>query len=104
GAIPTQLVGDPLELNMPGLGLGRDGSRTPMQWDASDGAGFTTGKPWLPLAEGREHVNVESERNERSSLYFLHRQLLRLRRTHSALAIGHYRPMAATGDLLLYQR
>src|SRR5215218_689746 len=49
-AIPPHRVRDPFELNVPGLGLGRDGCRTPMQWDTSSTAGFTTGQPWLPLA------------------------------------------------------
>ena len=48
--IPTQAVHDPWEKNVPGLGLGRDPERTPMQWDDSEKAGFTSGEPWLPLS------------------------------------------------------
>ena len=48
GFIPPNLVHDPAEKNLPGLGMGRDPERTPMQWDTSDAAGFTTGTPWLP--------------------------------------------------------
>lgn len=102
--IPPHRVRDPFELNVPGMGLGRDGCRTPMQWDASDKAGFTQGEPWLPLAEGHRQVNVANQRGDGTSLFALHRRLLQLRRAYPALAIGDYRPMAATGDLLLYQR
>ena len=48
-AIPPAQVQDPRELREPGLALGRDPVRTPMPWDASANAGFTTAKPWLPL-------------------------------------------------------
>src|SRR5918994_1015648 len=47
--IPPHQVRDPKELREPGIGLGRDPSRTPMAWDGSLNAGFTTGEPWLPL-------------------------------------------------------
>src|SRR6185436_14956605 len=49
--IPAERVRDPFERNVPGLGLGRDPERTPMQWDGGAGAGFTTGEPWLPVAD-----------------------------------------------------
>jgi alpha-glucosidase len=86
------------------MGLGRDGCRTPMQWEASDNAGFTQGEPWLPLPPEHRHLNVENQRANGTSLLALHRRLLQLRRLHPALATGDYRPIAASGDLLLYQR
>jgi alpha-glucosidase len=103
-AIPPHQVRDPFELNVPGLGLGRDGCRTPMPWDASDKAAFTTGEPWLPLAPTHRRLNVENQQADGTSLLALHRRLLELRRRHPALAVGAFRPMAAKGDLLLYQR
>jgi alpha-glucosidase len=102
--IPPHRVRDPFELNVPGMGLGRDGCRTPMQWDSSDKAGFTRGEPWLPLAPEHRHLNVENQQADGTSLLALHRRLLHLRRVHPALAIGDYRPIVASGDLLLYQR
>jgi alpha-glucosidase len=50
-AIALDQVRDPFEKNVPGIGVGRDGCRTPMQWDAGVHGGFTTGEPWLPLAK-----------------------------------------------------
>ena len=49
--IPPERVQDPFEKNVPGIGLGRDPERTPMQWNAAPNAGFTDGTPWLPLAD-----------------------------------------------------
>jgi alpha-glucosidase len=102
--IPRHQIRDPFELNVPGIGVGRDGCRTPMQWDASEKAGFTRGEPWLPFAPEHQVINVESQIGDRASLLFLHRRLLQLRRNHPALAVGDYQPMAAAGDLLLYRR
>jgi alpha-glucosidase len=56
--IAPEQVRDPFEKNVPGIGVGRDGCRTPMQWDASTYAGFSTAKPWLPLAHDANHENV----------------------------------------------
>ena len=50
-AIAPDQVRDPFEKNVPGIGVGRDGCRTPMQWDATPNAGFSTAQPWLPLAD-----------------------------------------------------
>ena len=58
-AIPPEAVQDPLERRVPGMGLGRDPVRTPMQWSAAPNAGFSTGKPWLPLPWRLQDVNVE---------------------------------------------
>ena len=59
-AIPRDRVRDPRELREPGLGLGRDPQRTPMPWDGSPNAGFTTGEPWLPLNADWRERNVEA--------------------------------------------
>lgn len=50
-SIPPHRVRDPFEKNVPGLGLGRDPVRTPMQWTDGEFAGFSTAEPWLPLGE-----------------------------------------------------
>lgn len=102
--IPPDRVQDPYEKNVPGLGLGRDGVRTPMQWDETQNAGFTDGTPWLPLDVNFPENNVMQHRGASASLYNLYRTLLRLRRAHPALALGRYVPVAAQGALLVYGR
>ncbi|HEY0439383.1 MAG TPA: alpha-amylase family glycosyl hydrolase [Xanthobacteraceae bacterium] len=102
--IPPERVQDPFEKNVPGIGVGRDGARTPMQWDASDFAGFSTTEPWLPLAADWHSDNVENQKNDATSMYNLYRRLIALRRNEKALLIGSYRPIVARGDLLLFVR
>jgi alpha-glucosidase len=100
---PAQ-VQDPFEKNVPGLGLGRDGFRTPMQWDATQNAGFSLGSPWLPQSEDFESRNVSSLRQDHASIFNLHCRLLVIRRQRLSLSVGTYEPIAATGDLLVFIR
>lgn len=96
---------DPRELREPGLGLGRDPVRTPMPWDPTAKAGFTTGEPWLPLHADHGERNVTRLDAERGSILELHRRLLALRRQHPALAIGAMRMLdAKSADVLMYER
>lgn len=102
--IPPDRIQDPYEKNVPGLGLGRDGVRTPMQWDDTPNAGFTDGTPWLPLDANFPENNLMQHRGASASLYILYQTLLRLRRAHPALAVGGYGPVEADGPLLWYVR
>jgi alpha-glucosidase len=102
-AIPPDRVQDPWELNLPGRGLGRDPERTPMQWDRSHSAGFTTGEPWLPTGDP-ERCSVDAQRDDPDSILTLHRRLLALRRAEPALAVGAWAPVDATGSVLAYLR
>jgi alpha-glucosidase len=103
--IPPERVRDPWERNVPGLGLGRDPVRTPMQWDASANAGFTTGaEPWLPVGPAYQTVNVEEQASDPRSILSLYRALVMLRRTEPALSVGAYRTFSAEGDVLAYVR
>jgi alpha-glucosidase len=88
GVIPPDAVQDPAEKNQPGIGMGRDPERTPMLWDNSLNAGFTTGKPWLPISPDYTLHTVETERRDPSSVLSLYRNLLTLRRKHPALHSG----------------
>lgn len=75
-----------------------------MQWSAAPGAGFTTGEPWLPIAEDHERINVERERDDPDSYLSLYRRMIELRRSTPALAVGDYRPVEARGSVLAYER
>ncbi len=101
-AIPPGLQQDPARFDGPNGG--RDPERTPMRWDGSPGAGFTTGSPWLPIGDDLERVNVVAQREDPASSLRLHRELLALRRADTALSVGAWSPLAADGDLLAYER
>jgi alpha-glucosidase len=103
-AVPPDRLQDTAEFRAGVPGFGRDGCRTPMQWDASPAAGFSAAEPWLPVADDHPTVNVEAERQDPRSFLTLHRRLIATRRSHPALAVGTYRPVPAAGDLLAYER
>ena len=102
--IPPEKVQDPWEKNVPGLGLGRDPARTPMQWDATAQAGFTTGEPWLPVGADYHAINVAAQAGDPRSILSLYRALMRLRRAEPALSVGAYAPVAADEAVLSYER
>lgn len=90
--ISTKKQKDPWELKVPGMGLGRDGARTPMPWTQSDD-GFTTGTPWLPLGANTVKKSVEQESRDPESMLALYRHLIHLRHHSPALIEGDYRSL-----------
>ena len=103
-AIAPDQVRDPFEKNVPGIGVGRDGCRTPMQWDATTHAGFSTASTWLPLADDYVHENVVNLEADAASILSLYKALIALRKQLPQLVTGSYEPVAAQGDILLYRR
>jgi alpha-glucosidase len=99
--ISLECVQDPWEKQVPGLGLGRDPVRTPMLWDDSDHAGFTSGAPWLPLHADASVLNVAAQRREPASILTFYQGLLTLRRATPALSVGAYTPLSETTDTVL---
>jgi alpha-glucosidase len=69
---------------------GRDGERTPMQWDTTANAGFTKGIPWLPVPTSYRTHNVATEQKDPYSILVFYENLLKLRRTNRALLDGDY--------------
>ncbi len=102
--IAPDAVQDPAEKNEPGLGLGRDPERTPMPWDESPGAGFTTGNPWLPLGDECKITNVAAQERDDFSSLKLYRNLISLRRNNPALVEGTLDALHADHNVLRYQR
>ena len=90
--VPPQRVQDPQARNL-GRKLGRDPARTPMQWDDSDGAGFTTATPWLPLSGDYQRRNVRAQKDAPDSMLSFYRALISLRARTPALVIGDYEPV-----------
>jgi alpha-glucosidase len=79
-AVPPERIRDPFAKNVPGVAVGRDGSRTPMQWDGGRHGGFSERKPWLPLAPGYQRANVAAQTCDPTSIYSLYRRLIAPRR------------------------
>lgn len=100
--IPPERARDPWEQNEPGRG--RDPARTPMQWDSSPNAGFSSAEPWLPLDPHAANCNVETLRDDPGSILTLYRRLLGLRREHAALSLGAYRAVSVENDVFVYER
>ena len=72
---------------------GRDGERTPMQWDASVNGGFSNAAPWLPVPETAKTHNVADESKDPESVLEFYRQVLKLRHSNPALLDGSYIPI-----------
>ena len=104
GVIRPGDVRDPWEQNAPGLGLGRDPCRTPMQWSGAPGAGFSDGTPWLPIPATASQCNVESETADPESMLWFYRRILALRASEAALAVGAYRLLEVTDQVLVFER
>jgi alpha-glucosidase len=69
---------------------GRDGERTPMQWNTTQNAGFTKGKPWLPVPDTYKTYNVATESKNPDSILSTYKRVISLRRTEPALLTGSY--------------
>jgi oligo-1,6-glucosidase len=69
---------------------GRDNARTPMQWDASPHAGFTTGRPWLAVNPNHVEINAAAQHDDPDSVYHYYRRLIELRHTEPAVVDGDF--------------
>ncbi|MDC7219978.1 MAG: alpha-glucosidase [Spirochaetales bacterium] len=69
----------------------RENARTPMQWDDSPQAGFTTGTPWLKVNPNYREINVKSARSDPNSIFHYYRRLIALRKAHPVMIYGDYR-------------
>jgi oligo-1,6-glucosidase len=69
---------------------GRDNARTPMQWDSSPHAGFTTGRPWLAVNPNHDRINAAAQYEDPDSVYHYYRRLIELRHTEPAVVDGDF--------------
>ncbi len=84
---------------------GRDGERTPMQWDESANAGFSTATPWLPVPPTYKTHNVADESKDPNSVLEFYKHVLKLRHTSKALLDGNYAALNEDNpDVLSYLR
>lgn len=85
--------------------VGRDGCRSPMQWDAGENAGFGKGKPWLKVHPDYVQRNVKAQMDEPHSLLNFYKHLMQIRREHAVLRRGEFVPLLDTpGSVLAYLR
>ena len=83
----------------------RDNGRTPMQWDASEFAGFTAGESWLGIPANHSYINVESEEKDDDSILAYYKKLVQLRKEHEIIADGDIRFLeTGTDDVIAYER
>ena len=81
--------------------ISRDNGRTPMQWDCSPAAGFTTGRPWIDVPASASAINVEAQREDPCSVYAYYRALIEARHRVPALTFGAFERIDA-GDAALF--
>jgi alpha-glucosidase len=102
--VAPEQVQDPFERLVPGYGLNRDPERAPMRWDGTRNAGFTTGKPWLPICPELKCRNVAAQSADERSILNLYRRLLALRRSEPALVGGDYEPVRNQNSVFAFCR
>jgi alpha-glucosidase len=103
GVIPLERVCDPVGKRFPAVG--RDPCRTPMHWDRSQRAGFTTASDaWLPLAAEYDQLNVAVESDDPRSVLSFYRRLIWYRKRTPALTHGSYRALDSANDTFVYLR
>jgi oligo-1,6-glucosidase len=83
----------------------RDNARTPMQWDATPEAGFTTGTPWLPVNPNYVRINAAEQLGRPDSVFRYYQKLIALRREMDVIVYGHYELLEPEHpDLFIYTR
>ncbi|MFT8820394.1 MAG: alpha-glucosidase [Liquorilactobacillus nagelii] len=71
----------------------RDNARTPMQWDTSTNAGFTSGKPWLQLNKNYCEINAAAELKDQQSVFYYYQKLIKLRHQSDLIVYGNYQEL-----------
>lgn len=85
--------------------ISRDNARTPMQWDDSKNAGFTTGTPWLKVNSNYPEVNAKAQVNDPDSVFSYYKKLIRLRHENEIIVYGDYELLEAESEeTFIYKR
>lgn len=80
---------------------GRDNARTPIQWDNTKNAGFTTGTPWLHVNPNYHQINVEAALKDPNSIFYTYQKLIKLRHDNPIVVDGNFELVKGTGDSVL---
>ncbi len=92
---------DPKEVLESLILLSRDNSRTPIQWDDTEHAGFTTGKPWIKVNSNYKEINVKKSLEDQDSVFYYYKKLVQMRKDNPVMVYGDYTDLSA-GDESLY--
>ncbi|KMJ55746.1 trehalose-6-phosphate hydrolase [Bacillus sp. LL01] len=76
----------------------RDNSRTPVQWNTSEHAGFTTGTPWIDVSENYKQINAENAVADPTSIFYHYKKLIELRKEYDVLTYGDYNLIVENDD------
>lgn len=83
----------------------RDNSRTPMQWNNEENAGFTSGTPWIEVIKNYKDINAESQINDENSVFAYYKKLVKLRKDEDAISYGDFQSMAENHkEIFAYKR
>ena len=89
-AVRTAEGYDPADVMESIYARGRDNGRTPMQWTDGENAGFTTGKPWLPVNENHAFINAQAALADPDSVFYYYQKLIALRKSHEVFCSGRF--------------
>ncbi len=85
--------------------IARDNARTPMQWDSSENAGFTTGTPWIKVNPNYKDINAASQTDDPDSIFSYYQKLIRLRHEYDIIVYGRFSPLLEDSDCIYaYER
>ncbi len=82
----------------------RDNARTPMQWSDGEGAGFTSGKPWLKINGNHKEINVERENGREDGVQAFWKKMIALRKTDKVLCEGDFRALYEGKSVYVFER
>ncbi len=82
----------------------RDNARTPMQWDSSNNAGFTEGRPWLGVNGNYKKINYQKQDKDQLSVLNYYREMIKLRSLSDTLMYGRFNLIRASGGVMVYER
>lgn len=83
----------------------RDNSRTPMQWNNKENAGFTNGTPWIEVIKNYKDINAESQIDDENSVFAYYKKLVKLRKDEDAISYGDFQSMAENHkEIFAYKR
>lgn len=84
--------------------IGRDNARTPMQWDDSKNAGFTTGTPWIEVNSNYKEINVKNALEDNNSIFYTYKKLIELRKNNPWIVYGTFELVESDDNVFSYLR